>query len=181
MSDLPNIFNHDKTYFLRLSEDMIGICEDAPDPKCAGAILCVFEYWMRVKLAHRSQALIENAIAVKHGEEPVQDTGLWVWKTAEELITETLGLFGIKKLRENREWLVEQGFLHTRENPKYGWDRTIQYHLDIERIRIAISMWPNGHMHVAESPHQYGETATAIPETTTETTTKTNGQMNSDT
>ncbi len=187
MSELPELFNHDKAYFVRFSEDMVGICEDAPDPKCAGAILCVFEYWTRVKLAHRSQAEIENAIAVKHGEEPSQDTSLWVYKTAEDLMAETLGLFGKMKMRENREWLVERRFLYTRNNPKYGWDRTLQFHLNIQETSHALAAWQKCRMHVPESAspcdengtligssqhNQCAENGTAIPETTTEKTTE---------
>jgi hypothetical protein len=129
---LPEIFPHTEVYFLRFSEDMIDICADAPDPKCAGAILCMFEYWTRVKLVHKSQSEIENAITAQGGLEPTQNTSLWIYKSAEDLQTETLGLFGIKKLRANREWLIEQGFLHSRNNPTYAWDHTLQYLLNCQ-------------------------------------------------
>lgn len=181
MTELPNILQHPQsTYLIMVREDLIRICDDAPDPQCAGVILALFEYWMRVKKANQPQAQIENSIAVKGGAKPTQDDSLWVWKTEEQLKKETFNIYGIKKLRLHREWLVNAGFLLKRKNPKYGWDQTLQYQLNIGAIQTALDVWqgcrvdaaelPDG---PAELPDESGQTAAAIPETTSETTKKT--------
>jgi hypothetical protein len=176
---LPDVLTYArKAYFLQIRQDLIAVCSEAPDPRCAGAILGLFEYWTRVKLAHKTQAEIDNAIARKERVEPTQDTSLWVYKTEQEMRTETLNLFGPLKLRDNREWLVEKGYLEKRNNPKFRWDRTLQFRLNISAVQLALDSL-NCRLDAAELtdgaselPDGSGETAGTIPETTTQTTTE---------
>ena len=56
----------------------------------------------------------------------------WIYKTAEELSEETmLGMSPNHKSTYNR--LTKNGWLDERRNPKYKWDRTLQYRVNIKK------------------------------------------------
>jgi len=194
---LPEVLNHPhKAPVFLVRVDYIHMCQDAPDPHAAGFILSLIEYWTRVKAESNKQAIIANSLA----DEPTQDTSLWVYKTEDELKAETLGLFGDKKLRANREWLIEQGFLFKRNNPKIPSDRTLQFHLGFKAIQKALDGMSYASDHVAELPDgpaelphdpaelphdpaklpdASGRNAGTIPKTTTETTPETTTESDS--
>lgn len=121
--------------------DYVGICENAPDKNCAAAILNQFEFWMNIKLNHRSQSKKQNE-SLKKGDEPeTQDTGLWVWKTMSDIQDELFGIWKEDKIRSCRMWLEENKFLLKRRNPKHGWDRTLQYMINVGQVQMSINRW----------------------------------------
>lgn len=59
----------------------------------------------------------------------------WIYKTANELSDEIMLGFSDKTMRKYISFLVENNFLHQRNNPKRKWDRTLQYRVNITYIR----------------------------------------------
>lgn len=158
---------------LIIREDYLAICDKN---HCAAAILNVFEYWTNIKLGQRSQAKAENEIARAGGADEV-DESLWIYKSVADLQVELMGLFGETKISSSLKTIEAKGFLDTRNNPKYGWDRTIQYLFKTEAIQSVISR--NGSLKNKKSkPRNKGlsnrKNKVAIPKTTTKTTNKDN-------
>ena len=125
-------------------QDYIGICGNAPDKNCAAAILNQFEFWMNIKLNHRSQAQKQNESLKKgkKGDElPTQDTELWVWKTMADIQEELFSIWKEDKIRDCRKWLEDNNFLLKRRNPKHGWDRTLQYMINVGQVQMSINRW----------------------------------------
>ena len=60
----------------------------------------------------------------------------WIYKTAEELSEEIMT--GMSKSTVGRyiKQLVEKGYLIQRRNPKYKWDKTYQYRVNLYKIQL---------------------------------------------
>ena len=59
----------------------------------------------------------------------------WIYKTAEELSEETMLGLSPKTIRRHMKELIKNGWLDERNNPKYSWDRTKQYRVNIVKIQ----------------------------------------------
>lgn len=109
----------------------------------------------------------------------------WIYKSAEELSEETMLGFTPKAIRTNLRYLIEHGWVDERNNPEYKWDRTKQYRVNL--VKIAEDLQSLGYnlegykglTNRTESkkdlyfePLGSGSNYAAIPETTTENTTK---------
>lgn len=137
-----------------LREDFFLLCEE---DQCSAMILSQFEFWMNVKLRHLGQAEFENMIAEKEGVDPTQNTELWVWKTQEQLRDEELfNLFGETKVSACLNYLVEQGYLLRRRNPRYRWDRTYQYMLNISKVQEDLDKIAQYRKTTDSIPYNYG-------------------------
>jgi len=169
-----------------IREDYLSMCDGN---HCAAALLNVFEYWMTYKLDHRDQAQIENKIAAAGGAALIDDD-LWVYKTTDNLKDELLGLFADTKITIALTILKNKGFITTRNNPLYGWDRTLQYLFNTEAVQAAVnnsSVYTNLKNKVSKPRKQRIETLkitdetlknkVAIPETTTESNTNTSAPI----
>lgn len=125
----------------------------------------------------------------------------WIYKTAEELSEETMLGLSPKTIRRHMKELIKNGWLDERNNPKYSWDRTKQYRVNIVKIQsdlqemgYGLEGYPlqlqvedsknasgkkekcngqKGKIKGEERKNQSGKKETTIPETTTEITTKT--------
>lgn len=126
-----------------IRQDYVVLCSDAPDPHCAAALLNNMEFWTNIKLAIQKQLQIENELAANEGLPLIPDDDTWVYKTHEETQEELLDVFGRNKIVTNTAWLVSQGYIKTRNNPRYKWDKTKQYSLDIQTLQDAISNLPS--------------------------------------
>lgn len=118
-----------------IRDDYMGICDQ---DHCAAALLNDLEYWTNIKLGSQKQAEIENSIAQAGGLTPSQDVELWIYKSHEEFQAELLNLFGLNKIGSGLAILKGKGFISTRNNPRFGWDRTVQYFFHVEAVQIAI-------------------------------------------
>ena len=156
-----------------IREDYLAICDGN---HCAAAIMNIFEYWNDHKEANREQAAIENKIAAEGGAAAVNDE-LWIYKSIPDLKAELLGLFGESKISAALDLIKKKGFLDSRNNPKYGWDRTLQYQLNVSVTQALILRHGTSRKikasKVAKVRLRSVENKAAIPKTTTETTTKT--------
>lgn len=58
----------------------------------------------------------------------------WFYKSASELLEETMIRVTPITLRRYLSLLMERGWIQTRANPRYKWDRTIQYRVNIRQL-----------------------------------------------
>ncbi len=65
----------------------------------------------------------------------IQPAHGWIYKKAEELVAETMIGSSAKTMLRYLNTLVEKGWLQKRKNPRYDFDRTYQYRVDLIRIQ----------------------------------------------
>src|SRR5438445_1185000 len=58
----------------------------------------------------------------------------WFYKSSVELIEETMLCVTPVTLRRYLSYLEESGWIETRENPQYKWDRTTQYRVNLRKL-----------------------------------------------
>ena len=154
-------------------------------------ILNQFIYWSERINDVDKYIIEENKRLCQKGDNPIELTDGWIYKTCEELSKETMLNLTNATIRNHISKLVELGFLDERQNPKYKWDRTKQYRVnliniikalsdkgyhfqdykyDVSLIKNAILKNKNGSLKTENGSY---ENQNAIPKTTTETTTKT--------
>ena len=176
---MSNTVNKIKKAVLR--EDLLAITGDFRK----AIILNQFIYWSeRVSDADK---LIEkeNEIAKNNGEEERELFYGWIYKTADELAEEIMLGLSASQVRRYVRDLVDMGFISKRNNPKYKWDRTLQYRVNLVNIAKALKEkgyplseykieLPDGLSNVhgctineAHMENQSAPDAYAIPETTT--------------
>jgi len=93
-------------------------------------ILGQFLYW--TEKARDVDKVIEehNQRRTVSGEEPIPYCEGWIYKSAKELRVELMLDCSEEKIRKEVSLLKDMGYLITRSNPLYGFDRTIQYRVD---------------------------------------------------
>jgi len=62
----------------------------------------------------------------------------WIYKTAEELSDEAMLGLSPQTIRRHLKELMDNGWIDERQNPKYKWDRTKQYRVNIIKIQKAL-------------------------------------------
>lgn len=169
MSKSSCITHPPRQQIVLIREDYVAICDGN---HCAAAILNVFEYWTNIKLGQSEQASIENQIAAAGNVAGVDD-GLWIYKSVADLKKELIGLFGDSTISKALTLIQSKGLIEQRNNPKYGWDRTLQYLFKTETVQSLILT--NGSLKSKKSKASKVTNGSrknneAIPKTTTETT-----------
>ena len=99
-------------------------------------ILNQFIYWIERMYDADKYIREENERALKHDlEVNMEESKGWIYKTAEELNNELM--IGMSKATIGKyiKQLVEAGYLSQRRNPKYKWDKTLQYRVDLYKIQ----------------------------------------------
>ena len=100
-------------------------------------ILNQFIYWSermydadKYIMEEKERALKEDLIV------NIDERKGWIYKTAEELSEEIMT--GMSKSTVGRyiKQLVEKGYLIQRRNPKYKWDKTYQYRVNLYKIQL---------------------------------------------
>lgn len=176
---MSNTVNKIKKAVLR--EDLLAITGDFRK----AIILNQFIYWSeRVSDADKFIEK-ENEIAKNNGEEERELFYGWIYKTADELAEEIMLGLSASQVRRYVRDLVDMGFISKRNNPKYKWDRTLQYRVNLVNIAKALKEkgyplseykieLPDGLSNVhgctineAHMENQSAPDAYAIPETTT--------------
>jgi len=111
----------------------------------------------------------------------------WIYKSAKEMLDETMLGCSERTINRALDMLVERGWVQRRTNPNYKWDRTYQYRVDLLLIQQALSLIGyhlEGYVFddvcirrddesSSQSDASSSRAVDAIPETTTETTTQT--------
>lgn len=100
-------------------------------------ILNQFIYWSermydadKYIMEEKERALKEDLVV------NIDESKGWIYKTAEELSEEIMT--GMSKSTVGRyiKQLVEKGYLIQRRNPKYKWDKTYQYRVNLYKIQL---------------------------------------------
>lgn len=159
-----------------IKEEYIAITGDFQK----AVILNQFIYWSERVSDFDEFIRQENNRATQHGFEEQELTNGWIYKTAEELSEETMLGLSSASMRSHIKALIDLGFISERNNPKYKWDRTKQYRVDL--VAITKALMNEGfvlegykiNLPFLEIKNGNGENSTAIPKTTSNTTTKTN-------
>jgi hypothetical protein len=99
-------------------------------------ILNQFIYWIeRMKDTDR-YILEEKERALKEQlEVSMDESNGWIYKTAEELNEELMVGMSKATIGKYINQLVEAGYLSKRNNPKYKWDKTLQYRVDLVKVQ----------------------------------------------
>jgi hypothetical protein len=122
-----------------IREDLLSITNDYRK----AIILNQFIYWSeRVSDADKFIKK-ENEIAKNNGEEERELFYGWIYKTAEELADEVMLGLSASQIRRYISELVDMGYISKRNNPKYKWDRTLQYRVNL--VNIAKDLRKNGY------------------------------------
>ncbi len=122
-----------------IREDLLSITNDYRK----AIILNQFIYWSeRVSDADKFIKK-ENEIAKSNGEEERELFYGWIYKTAEELADEVMLGLSASQIRRYISDLVNMGYISKRNNPKYKWDRTLQYRVNL--VNIAKDLKKNGY------------------------------------
>ena len=115
-----------KTVVLR--EEFVALTHDP----LVAIVLNQFLYWtQRVKdfdLHLREEQFFnpECNVAPRHG---------WIYKTATDLIEETMICVDRTTMRRYLKFLMDKGWLEERTHPKNKWDKTIQYRLNLRKLQ----------------------------------------------
>lgn len=121
-----------------IREDLLSITKDYRK----AILLNQFIYWSeRVSDADKFIEK-ENEIAKNNGEVERELFYGWIYKTAEELADEVMLGLSASQIRRYINDLVDLGYLLKRNNPKYKWDRTLQYRVNL--VNIAKDLKKNG-------------------------------------
>lgn len=169
-----------------IREDLLSITENYKE----AIILNQFIYWSeRVNDADKFIEA-ENKIARENGEQEREPIYGWIYKTAEELSDEIMLGLSASQTRKYIAKLVDYGYIQKRNNPKYKWDRTLQYKVNLVNIARALkrkgyslcdykieipadNAGSNAHQCAINAPQNENQIVSgneAIPEITTETT-----------
>ena len=103
-------------------------------------ILNQFIYWTeRMKDTDKYiQEEIERALK-ENIEVNIESSKGWIYKTSEELNEEIMLNMSNATIRKYIKQLIEKGYMQERRNPKYKWDKTMQYRVDIYKIQLDLA------------------------------------------
>lgn len=175
-----------------IKEEFIAITGNFID----AVILNQFIYWSERVKDFDEYIKQENDRSKKCGQNPQDLTGGWIYKTAEDMSSETMLGLSASNMRLHIKALEKAGFISERTNPKYKWDRTKQYRVNLNEIFASLAeqgytLDGYQHRYIENSTHnlknqfanidpqtanidvQTSPIKTAIPETTAETTAET--------
>lgn len=164
-----------------IKEELVAITGDYIE----AIILNQFIYWSERVSDFDKFIEQENERARRHGMTESDLTHGWIYKTCAELSEETMLLLSDQSMRRHIQCLTEMGFISERTNPKYKWDRTKQYRVNVVEIAKALNekgytldgyatcfQFPKNDIPISKMENGTMKNGDAIPETTTEITSK---------
>ena len=99
-------------------------------------ILNQFIYWIeRMKDTDRYILEEKERASKEQREVSINESNGWIYKTAEELNEELMVGMSKATIGKYINQLVEAGYLAKRNNPKYKWDKTLQYRVDLVKVQ----------------------------------------------
>jgi len=162
-----------------IKEEYIALTGDYRE----AVILNQFIYWSeRVKDYDKFIKEENRRRQVNTGEEEIDLQNGWIFKTIKELKDEVMINLSDGNFSKYVKKLVEKKFLSKRRNPKYNWDKTFQYRVELlfiqkelNKLGYAIEGYKDNRFSKIENRTYETEihktqNVTAIPEITTETT-----------
>ena len=129
----------EKDFFVALRNSFVNVCNgDLP----AAIILSILENWTIYKIKNIQQNKIHNEVLKKQGKKPVDVGDVWIYKSNSEFRTDSLGFLSKNSVISGIKTLLDLGFIEKRNNPKIGWDRTLQWKVVPEKINKCICHLP---------------------------------------
>ena len=103
-------------------------------------ILNQFVYWSERVRDFDQFILEENKKKDDHGlqEEMQEPTHGWIYKTAQQLSEELMTGWSPATVGRHIKPLIDLGFLEVRQNPKYRWNQTKQYRVNLNAVGEAL-------------------------------------------
>lgn len=99
-------------------------------------ILNQFIYWTERMFDTDKYIREEKERALKNDTEiDIEESCGWIYKTSEELNEELMVGMSVPTIRKYIKQLVEVGYITQRRNPKYKWDKTMQYRVDMYKVQ----------------------------------------------
>ena len=68
----------------------------------------------------------------------IDESNGWIYKTSTELNEELMIGISVSTMRKYIKQLVEAGFILERKNPKYKWDKTMQYRVNLYKVQLEL-------------------------------------------
>ncbi len=119
-----------------IKEELFALTGDTQ----SAIILNQFIYWSK-EIKGFDQYVIEE-IEARKGKDKKPHTRPkcdWISKTMEELKDETMLTCSTVTIGRKLSKIVENGWLERRTNPKYKWDKTYQYRVNVNKILSDLS------------------------------------------
>ena len=168
-----------------IKEELVALTQNTE----TAIILQQFVYWMERVRDFDKFLVEENERRLKNHEESLEINNGWIYKTAKELKEETMLDCTPKTISNKLSFLVENEWLQRRNNPKYKWDRTYQYRVNLNKLcadladlGYCLEGYPlykprdDAFVNISHRKeivsNRSSENFAAIPETTTKTTTE---------
>jgi hypothetical protein len=156
-----------------LKENLVALTGDP----IAAMILSQMLYWS--ERTRDTDKYLEEELRRANGDSSCELTNGWIYKSAEELSEELMGIASSSTISRRLRQLVKSGWLGRRNNPNHKWDRTLQYRPNIVKIQsdlLELGYVLDGYplqidATILQSEKSKTQNARALPETTTETTT----------
>ena len=106
----------------------------------AALILNQFIYWTERMRDTDKYIREEKERAIKEDTSvDISESNGWIYKSAEELNDELMVGMSKPTIRKYIKQLIEQGYIHERQNPKYKWDKKTQYRLNLYNIQLDLA------------------------------------------
>ena len=139
MARIQSITFRQYSRVILLRQDYLEICNGE---HCPAFVLAQHQYWHEVKIGSVMQAIEHNQAAAAGNQPPAQDTELWVYKSQPQMQDELMDLYGERKIADAYGLLQTKGFLRSRNNPLYRWDRKKQWLFMTINVQTAINQLP---------------------------------------
>lgn len=117
-----------------IKEELVALTDDFKK----AVILNQFIYWS--ERVRDFDKFIEEENNRKNKDEEIEKRNGWIFKTAEEMSEEVMLNFSPSTIRSHIKELIANGWLDERDNPKYKFDHTKQYRVNINKIREDLDM-----------------------------------------
>jgi hypothetical protein len=116
-----------------IKEELVKLCNGS---FVDAIILQQMLYWSE-RVKDFDKFITEEKIrSQKHDIEITMElTRGWIYKTSEELSEETMLGLSKSSMRRHLQKLIKMGYMEERKNPIYKWDQTLQYRMNINKIR----------------------------------------------
>ena len=106
----------------------------------AALILNQFIYWTERMRDTDKYIREEKERAIKEDiSVDISESNGWIYKSAEELNDELMVGMSKPTIRKYIKQIIEQGYIHERQNPKYKWDKKTQYRLNLYNIQLDLA------------------------------------------
>ena len=106
----------------------------------AALILNQFIYWTERMRDTDKYIREEKERAIKEDiSVDISESNGWIYKSAEELNDELMVGMSKPTIRKYIKQLIEQGYIHERQNPKYKKDKKTQYRLNLYNIQLDLA------------------------------------------